>query len=188
MKVTFHSSWQIPEAVWRRLERLIPKWRPSPKGGRPPLDPRRVAEGIFYVLRTGCQWKAAPREFGSGSALHNYFQRWTRHGVFRKLWKQALVEYDHRKRIRWTWQTLDAELHKAPLGGEKNREKPDRSWQAGSQAIGADGCSRRGAGLGDRTCQRPRPETGAADVEQHSHSSSEAERTPATTPVRGQGL
>lgn len=109
------------------MRRLIPRWRRSPKGGRPPLDPRRVADGIYYILRTGCQWKAAPREYGSGSALHNYFQQWTRHGVFRKLWKEGLVTYDRRQRIRWTWQTLDTELHKAPLGGEKNREKPDRS-------------------------------------------------------------
>ena len=188
MKVTFHSSWQIPDAVWRRLQRLIPKHRPSPKGGRPPLDARRVAEGIFYVLRTGCQWKAAPQEYGSGSALHNYFQLWTRAGVFRKLWRNALAEYDQRKRIRWTWQTLDAELHKAPLGGEKNREKPYRSRQAWSETVGSDGCPRRGPGLGDRTCQRPRPETRQAHLEQHSSATSLAERTPTTTPVRGQSL
>lgn len=188
MKVTFHSSWQIPNAVWQRLQRLIPKHRPSPKGGRPPLDSRRVAEGIFYVLRTGCQWKAAPREYGSGSALHNYFQLWTRRGVFRKFWKKALGEYDRRKRIRWSWQTLDAELHKAPLGGEKNREKPDGSRQVGSEAIGPDRCPRRGPGLGDRSCQRPRPEAGQADLEQHSDSSSSAERSPAATPVRGQSV
>lgn len=89
MKVTLHSYARMPEAIWRRLRGLIPKWRPSPKGGRPALDARRVADGIYYILRTGCQWKAAPREYGSGSALHNYFQKWTRHGVFRKLWRQG---------------------------------------------------------------------------------------------------
>jgi transposase len=154
MKVTFHSSWQMPEALWQRLRRVIPKRRRSPKGGRPPLDQRRVADGIYYVLRTGCQWKAAPRQFGSGSALHNYFQIWTRHGVFRKLWKQGLAEYDRRKRIRWKWQTLDTSLHKAPLGGEKNREKSYRSRQAGREMLGVDRCPRRGAWVGDRRSQR----------------------------------
>lgn len=149
MKVTCYSYWRMPNALWRRFRRLIPKWHPSPKGGRPPLDARRVADGIYYVLRTGCPWKAAPREFGSGSSLHNYFQAWTRHGVFRKLWKQGLLEYDRRKRIRWTWLTLDAEMNKAPLGGEKNREKPHRSRQAGSEAVRVDRRSRRAAGAGD---------------------------------------
>jgi transposase len=155
MKVTLHSYARMPEALWRRLRRLIPKWRPSPKGGRPALDPHRVADGIYYILRTGCQWKAAPREYGSGSALHNYFQKWTRHGVFRKLWKQGLVEYDHRKGIHWTWLTLDTELHKAPLGGEKNREKPYRPRQAGCQTLGADRRLGRGAWVGHRRSQRP---------------------------------
>lgn len=155
MKVTLHSYARMPEALWRRLRRLIPQWRPSPKGGRPALDPQRVADGIYYILRTGCQWKAAPREYGSGSALHNYFQKWTRHGVFRKLWRQGLVEYDHRKGIHWTWLTLDAELHKAPLGGEKNREKPYRPRQTGRQTLGVDRRPGRGPGLGHRRGQCP---------------------------------
>jgi transposase len=81
--------------------------------------------GIFYVLRTGCQWKAMPREFGSGSAIHAYFQEWVEQGVFRKLWREALLYYDTIRGIDWTWQSLDAAMTKAPLGGEKNWKKPD---------------------------------------------------------------
>jgi transposase len=111
-----------------------------------------VATGILYVLRTGCQWKAMPREFGSGSAIHDYFQEWTDNGVFEKLWRHALEEYDDVAGIDWQWQSLDGAMTKSPLGGEKNREKPDRSWQAGRQAIGAD---RRG-GRADRRGGRRR--------------------------------
>ncbi len=46
---------------------------------------RRVVGGILYVLKTGCQWKAMPQEFGSGSAIHAYFQDWGRRGVFQRL-------------------------------------------------------------------------------------------------------
>jgi len=153
MKVTCYSYWRMPEALWRRFRKLIPKRRPSPKGGRPPLEARRVADGIYYVLRTGCPWKAAPREFGSGSSLHNYFQAWVRLGVFRKLWKEGLREYDRRRRIRWTWLTLDTATNKSPLGGEKNRKKPHRSRQVGSEAIRIDRRPRRAAGTGDRRRQ-----------------------------------
>jgi len=96
---------------------------------------RKVVAGIFYVLRTGCQWKAMPAEFGSGSAIHAYFQDWVRCGVFRKLWQSALEEYDELKGIDWQWQSLDGAMTKAPLGGEKNREKPYGSWQAGRQTL-----------------------------------------------------
>jgi transposase len=128
---------QIPNALWERLEPLLPKYRPSPKGGKPRLPMRQVANGIFYVLVTGCQWKAMPREFGSGSAIHAYFQEWVALGIFERMWRIALQEYDDRKGIDWQWQSMDGATTKAPLGGEKNREEPDRSGQAWRQAVGA---------------------------------------------------
>ncbi len=121
-------AWRLPDAFWKRMAPLLPKYPVSSKGGRPRSPLRQIAEGILYVLRTGCQWKAAPREYGSGSTLHAYFQEWTELGVFRKLWKKALLEYDELKGIQWQWQSMDGAMTKSPLGGEKNREKPDRSW------------------------------------------------------------
>lgn len=121
------EAWRMPDAMWQRIEPLLPKYRKSRKGGRPRAPLREVVDGIFYILRTGCQWKAVPREFGSGSTLHRYFQAWIKRGVFRKLWKAVLLEYDDLKGIQWDWQSLDGAMTKAPLGGEKNRQKPDRS-------------------------------------------------------------
>jgi len=129
-------AWCLPDELWQHMEPLLPKYRSSPKGGQPRLPVRQVANGIFYILRTGCQWKAAPKEFGSGSALHNYFQEWMELGVFRELWKQCLLEYDELKGIQWDWQSVDGAMAKSPLGGEKNRQKPDRSRQIGYQTIG----------------------------------------------------
>lgn len=118
---------RIPEKLWRRIEPLLPKYRPSTKGGRPRANLRGVVDGIFYVLRTGCQWKALPSNFGSSSTVHRYFQEWEQLGVFHRLWKMCLLEYNRRKGIAWNWQSMDGAMTKAPLGGEKNRQKPDRS-------------------------------------------------------------
>lgn len=79
------EAWRIPDALWLRIEPHLPKYRKSRKGGRPRANLRSVMDGIFYVLRTGCQWKALPPEFGSGSTVHAYFQEWTARGVFRQL-------------------------------------------------------------------------------------------------------
>jgi transposase len=76
------EAWRLPDELWQKVEPLLPKYRASRKGGRPRLPLRQVMNGIFYVLRTGCQWKAAPPEFGSGSSLHRYFQAWVKRGVF----------------------------------------------------------------------------------------------------------
>ena len=143
---------QIPDALWERIELLLPNYRPSCKGGRPRLPLRKVVTGILFVLRTGCQWKAMPSEFGSGSAIHAYFQEWVRRGVFEKLWRYALEEYDDLKGIDWEWQSLDGAMTKAPLGGEKNREKPHRSWQARRETLRVDRRSGRAAGRGH--CRR----------------------------------
>ncbi len=143
---------QIPDALWERIDLVIPIYKTSRKGGRPRLPMRNVVGGILYVLATGCQWKAMPKQFGSGSAIHAYFQEWVACGVFEELWQLALTEYDRLKGIDWKWQSMDGAMTKSPLGGGKNRQKPDRSWQVGREAFfdasrwpwgAAGGCHRR---------------------------------------------
>ena len=145
---------QIPDALWERIDLVIPIYKSSCKGGRPRLLMRNVVDGILYVLATGCQWKAMPKQFGSGSAIHAYFQEWVKLGVFEELWRLALEEYDDLKGIDWKWQSMDGAMSKSPLGGEKNREKPDRSRQAWRQAVDARRRPRRPAGHcgGRRQC------------------------------------
>ena len=139
-------AWCLPDELWQRMQPLLPRYRKSRKGGKPRVELRKIADGIFYVLRTGCQWKAVPREFGAGSTLHRYFQEWIELGVFRRLWKAALLEYDELKGIQWNWQSVDGAMTKSPLGGEKNREKPDGSRKIGHQALRAHRSARCAAG------------------------------------------
>lgn len=143
MAARFH---QVPEALWLRIERLLPVYKVSCKGGRPRLSLRNVVGGILYVLSTGSQWKAMPKQFGSGSAIHAYFQAWVKRGVFQRLWALAVTEYDDLKGIDWTWQSMDGAMTKAPLGGEKNGEKSDGSWETRREAFPAHRWSRRATG------------------------------------------
>ncbi len=78
------------------------------------MPPRRVLAAIVYVLRTGCQWKALPKEFGSASAIHLHFQQWHRAGFFLALWRAGLAEYDEMEGIAWDWQSVDGAMVKAP--------------------------------------------------------------------------
>jgi transposase len=109
---------KIPDALWLKLQLLIPPPPPRPtRRGRPRNDDRAVLTGIIYRLRTGCQWRALPREFGSGPTCHRRFQEWERHGVFEKLFICMLHYYDHRRGIQWQWGALDSVIVKAPKGG-----------------------------------------------------------------------
>lgn len=82
-------SFRMSDELFTRIEPLLPKFRKSKKGGRPRTSWRAVPDGIFYVLRTGSQWKALPPEFGSGSTAHAYFQTLVKRRTFTKLWKAA---------------------------------------------------------------------------------------------------
>ena len=158
---------QIPDALWQRIDLVIPIYKTNCKGGRPRLAMRNVVGGILYVLATGCQWKAMPRQFGSGSAIHAYFQAWVELGVFRELWELALAEYDDLAGIDWKWQSLDGAMTKSPLGGEKNREKPNGSRQARRQAFDTDRWPRRATGRSRGWCQCAGPETARRHTRQH---------------------
>ena len=61
--------------------------------GRPAkVDRREILNAIFYVLRTGCQWRMLPREFPHWSTVHSCFWRWRRNGTL-----EALHEALHQK-------------------------------------------------------------------------------------------
>lgn len=95
------QHWELPLEVWEFMEPLLPKTKSNTKrGGRPPVNRFKVAQGIFYVLSTGIQWKALPKEYGAASTVHNYFQIWTNHGVFSTLWREGLIEYDEEKKLK----------------------------------------------------------------------------------------
>ena len=108
----------IPDDLWVEVQPLLPREKALGSNGRPVVPFRKVLDGILYVLRTGCQWKALPSEYGSGSTCHRRFQEWVRAGVFRRLWVKLLERYDDLRGIRWEWQSLDSLAVKAPLGGK----------------------------------------------------------------------
>ena len=68
------------DAEWRLLEPMMPE----PAGvGRPrTTDLRAVVNAILYVLATGCQWRALPKEFPARSTVQGYFYRWRDDGTW----------------------------------------------------------------------------------------------------------
>ena len=73
-----HKSWEITDEFWSKVEPLIPKPKRDPNksyqrkrgAGRKPMGTRKAFEAIVFVLRTGIQWKALPKEYGSSSSVH----------------------------------------------------------------------------------------------------------------------
>lgn len=59
--------WEVSDALWERVEPLIPPAPSHAKGGRPRILDRQAFAAIVYVLHTGIQWNALPRELGASS-------------------------------------------------------------------------------------------------------------------------
>lgn len=127
------KTWRMPDEMWVEVEPLLPPPPPRLWGGRPGASPRRVMDAIFYVLRTGIQWKALPKTICSGSTAHKWFQIWRKAGVFRELWKKGLLKYDQRIGLDWEWQAMDGAMTKAPLAGEDTGPNPTDRAKSGTK-------------------------------------------------------
>ncbi len=109
---------KVPDELWDEIKIILPKEKPSKTVGRPIISYRKVLDDIHYILRTGCQWKMLPSEFGSGSTCRRRFQEWVEVDIFKKIWTRLLEIYDNLTGINWTWQSLDSISIKSPLGGD----------------------------------------------------------------------
>ena len=147
------DDWRISNDLWDGIALLIPKHKNTHRfgGGRPRTPDRVCMEAILFVLRTGCQWKALnATRFCPGSTAHDRFQEWVAAGVFQRLWEAGLLAYDDFKGLDWDWLSLDGCMTKAPLGGEKDGQKPHRPRQTRRQAQPAGRGQRRPRRAGHR--------------------------------------
>ena len=142
------QSWEVSDEFWSRVEPLIPvrmrdekrRYQRRPGAGRRKKSARLVFEAIVYVLRTGCQWKALPKEvFGSSSSIHQYFLDWEEAGFFTELWRVGLAEYDEMEGIAWRWQSIDGSMMKAPLAQEAVGPNPTDRGKKWKQATPVGG-------------------------------------------------
>src|SRR5438270_5911565 len=65
---------------------LVEPFLPKPqRTGRPPADLREVLNGIFYLVRSGCQWRLLPHDFPPWSTVHTWYRRWRTDGTWDRL-------------------------------------------------------------------------------------------------------
>jgi transposase len=81
----------LTDDEWAHVEPLIP---PAKRGGnKRRVDVREVMNGIMYVLSTGCQWRAVPKDLPPRSTLFDYLNLWTWDGTLDHLHHALYVEF-----------------------------------------------------------------------------------------------
>jgi transposase len=73
----------LTDAEWALVSPLIPPARRG--GGKRKVDMRQVVNGLMYVLSTGCQWRAIPKDLPPRSTVYGYFDLWTYDGTIDRL-------------------------------------------------------------------------------------------------------
>ncbi len=81
------EPFRLSDAQMRRIEPYFPLSR-----GRARADDRRVLSGIVYVIRNGLMWRDAPPAYGPHKTLYNRFVRWSRMGVFNRIFAGLAAE------------------------------------------------------------------------------------------------
>ena len=99
----------------------------APSQGRTALEVGQAVDGR-HLLRAA-HWlsvEGPSQGVGRPSTVHDRYQLWRKAGVFERLWRQGLQEYDALEGIDWEWQSLDEAMTKAPLGGRGYGSQPHR--------------------------------------------------------------
>ena len=73
-----------------QMKRIAPFFPRS--HGRPRVDDRRVLSGIVHVLKHGGRWRDAPACYGPHKTLYNRFVRWSRMGVFDRIFAELVAD------------------------------------------------------------------------------------------------
>jgi transposase len=125
----------VTDALWARLEPLLPRHEPDPAGGRPRADDRAALNVILFVLRTGVQWQAIRRSLFpvSGSTAWRRLAEWQHAGVWDALLAVLQAELQGADRIDWTRASLDAATIPAKRGGGAVGPNPTDRGRPGSK-------------------------------------------------------
>ena len=80
----------LTDAEWAHVAPVIP---PARRGGnRRHVDEREVVNGLMYILSTGCQWRAIPKDLPPRSTLYDYFDLWSYDGTLDRLHEALYVK------------------------------------------------------------------------------------------------
>ena len=79
--------WMLSEAQMRRIEPYFPL-----SHGILRVDDRRIVSGIIFVIRNGLRWRDAPAGYGPHKTIYNRFIRWSRLGVFNRIFAELAAK------------------------------------------------------------------------------------------------
>jgi transposase len=81
---------ELTDEEWALIAPLIPPAKPG--GNKRTVDEREIVNGLMYILSTGCQWAALPRDLPPRSTVNDYFRRWDYDGTLDRIHHALYVQ------------------------------------------------------------------------------------------------
>ena len=133
------AIWEVPDALWARIEALLNEFDPPKLTGCKRKDPRALLNGIIYRFRTGYQWERIPKVYGDDSTIHRALQGSSQLQLFELLWRWLVEEGAELALVEWEWQAADGWLGKARSGGDAVGPNPtDRAKNGTKKSLLTD--------------------------------------------------
>jgi transposase len=85
----------LTDEEWALVEPLIPSGKPG--GGKRTVVMRNVVDGVMYILSTGCQWRAIPKDLPPRSTLFDYLDLWSWDGTLERIHHELYVKCRERE-------------------------------------------------------------------------------------------
>jgi transposase len=117
------ATWILSDEQWLRIARFLPKRKVSTLGGRPRASDRKAFQGILWILRTGAQWSALPRDpkvFASASTCWRRLHEWTERGAFPTMFRSFLSELNAANQIDWEESFVDGTFASSKKGVQRS--------------------------------------------------------------------
>ena len=111
----------VTEEEWSHVEPLLP---PAKRGGaKRTVDLREVVNGLLYVLSTGCQWRAIPKDLPPKSTVYDYFDLWDWDGMLDRIHAALYIKCSETegREATPTAAIIDSQSVRAPKKGEPHR-------------------------------------------------------------------